>query len=134
MIMEHENQFNKTDTDWGEKKQDSKRSQRSSQFDGWVNRGFDEGKYSSQSEESDYAGYRPDAQEDRSIDDVLENQVILALYRNADVDAQSIEVHVENGVVTLSGLVENDEAVFSAERCVVSLAGVEEVVNELRVG
>jgi osmotically-inducible protein OsmY len=69
----------------------------------------------------------------RSDDRIREN-VCEALMEDDDVDATHIDVTVKNGEVTLSGTVEDRRQKRMAEDCVENLAGVHDVVNQLRIG
>ena len=69
----------------------------------------------------------------RRSDERITEEVCEHLTRNPDVDASEITVHVENGVVTLSGTVEDRHARRAAEDAVCDLWGVSDVRNELRV-
>lgn len=60
------------------------------------------------------------------LDDVSE-----ALYRSYDVDGSEIDVKVENGVVFLSGKVENRFMKRAAENCADGVSGVVDVRNDL---
>jgi len=70
--------------------------------------------------------------ESRDADLALEIREILA--SDPELDAREIEVQVEDGTVTLRGIVEGSEAGLLAEELVESVAGVREVRNALRVG
>jgi osmotically-inducible protein OsmY len=70
--------------------------------------------------------------ESRDADLALEIREILA--SDPELDAREIEVQVEDGTVTLRGIVDGSEAGLLAEELVESLAGVREVRNALRVG
>jgi len=70
--------------------------------------------------------------ESRDADLALEIREILA--GDPELDAREIEVRVEDGTVTLSGIVDGSEAGLLAEELVESVAGVREVRNALRVG
>jgi len=141
-----ESRFNRSNTDWGERREDSPRSMRSSDMNGWENRGFDEGRYSAEkhgSTRSDYSGYRPETTGKhfgkgpkgwKRSDERIREEVCEALYRDTEIDASSIEVTVEDGCVCLRGSVEDRDTKRSAERCVENLSGVEDVLNELRIG
>jgi osmotically-inducible protein OsmY len=56
-----------------------------------------------------------------------------ALERHGEVDASEIEVTCNNGVVKLTGKVENRRAKREAEECVEQIYGVTDVMNELKV-
>ncbi len=66
-------------------------------------------------------------------DERIKDEVSEALYRDYHIDASDIEVEVQEGVVTLSGTVENRSAKRAAEECVEYLSGVLDVHNRLRI-
>lgn len=66
-------------------------------------------------------------------DERIKEEVSEALYRDYHVDASEIEIEVKEGVVTLSGTVENREAKRSAEECIENLSGVQDVHNRIRI-
>lgn len=68
-----------------------------------------------------------DAYEDRLIAD----NIVAALDRNVHVDAESVDVRVNNGVVTLSGSVSSLPAFRAAQETAEYTAGVIAVNNEL---
>jgi len=68
------------------------------------------------------------------VDKAIADDVVSALERNAAVDARSINVEVENGVVILSGVVPNASAVREALGSARYTAGALDVVNKLRIG
>ena len=70
--------------------------------------------------------------ESRDADLAVEIREILA--SDPELDAREIEVQVEDGTVTLRGIVDGSEAGLLAEELVESVAGVREVRNALRVG
>jgi len=70
--------------------------------------------------------------ESRDADLAVEIRDILA--SDPELDAREIEVQVEDGTVTLRGIVDGSEAGLLAEELVESVAGVREVRNALRVG
>lgn len=71
-------------------------------------------------------GYRrPDA----SIDDEINARLTM----HPDVDATDIEVHVANGVVTLTGSVDDRHQKRVAELIAEDAAGVENVINRIGV-
>ncbi len=67
-------------------------------------------------------------------DERIHEEVNEALYHDADIDASNIEIDVKEGVVTLSGTVENRRAKRCVEECVENLSGVKDVTNNLKVG
>lgn len=71
----------------------------------------------------------------RSVtDQIIAEDVVAALKRNLLVDADSIEVRVENAIVTLSGRVSSHAERKAAEGDASITSGVVEVRNKLTVG
>jgi len=66
-------------------------------------------------------------------DEAIAKNVIDALDRNVNIDARSIDVEVENGVVTLSGVVPDWTSLREAENAALYTAGVTGVNNNLTV-
>lgn len=66
-------------------------------------------------------------------DDQIAADVCEALTRDPYVDASEVEVHVEDGDVTLEGVVEDRQAKRHAEELVMVCRGVHDVHNRLRV-
>lgn len=66
-------------------------------------------------------------------DERIEEEINETLARDPEIDASEIEVKVENGVVTLSGSVEEREQKRDVEDLVENVFGVREVENRLRV-
>jgi hypothetical protein len=64
----------------------------------------------------------------------IKEDVRNALYNQAEIDATEIDVQVTEGVVTLSGKVENRLAKKIAEQTTEKCLGVTEVKNQLRIG
>jgi len=69
----------------------------------------------------------------RRADARIEEDVNEALTRDPDVDASNIDVHVENGEVTLSGTVSDRRAKRRAEDDALACSGVHDVHNRLTV-
>ena len=69
----------------------------------------------------------------RRGDERLKEDVSERLKAHADVDASEIEVHLQDGVVTLKGEVADRSQKRWAEDCAEDVSGVEDVVNQLRV-
>jgi osmotically-inducible protein OsmY len=63
----------------------------------------------------------------------IHDEVCEVLTRHPLVDASLMEVHVENGVVTLSGQVSDRRMKYLAEEILDEVSGVKEVHNKLRV-
>jgi hypothetical protein len=66
-------------------------------------------------------------------DERIKEDVSESLYRDYDIDASEIEVDVKDGVVTLSGTVEDRQSKRAAEECIENLSGVVDVHNRLRI-
>ena len=66
-------------------------------------------------------------------DDRIREDVNEELTRNPQIDATEIEVKVENGEVTLTGVVDDRQAKRLAEDLAERCSGVHEVHNQLRV-
>jgi osmotically-inducible protein OsmY len=64
-------------------------------------------------------------------DEAIAGDIRAALGRDVRVEENSVEVAVQDGVVTLSGTVENWSAYFVAQEIAENTAGVKEVVNQL---
>jgi osmotically-inducible protein OsmY len=69
----------------------------------------------------------------RRSDDRIKEDVNDRLSDDSQIDASDIEVDVDNGVVSLSGTVENRDVKRRAEDLVESISGVSNVENRLRV-
>ncbi|HUB02839.1 MAG TPA: BON domain-containing protein [Terriglobales bacterium] len=67
-------------------------------------------------------------------DSQLTEQIQTKLNHDSGLQDKSIAVQTQNGVVTLSGTVENDAQRTAAARYAASTAGIKEVVNNLQVG
>ncbi len=69
-----------------------------------------------------------------SLDDAwIHRQIVTRLINDPDLLLRRINVDVNNNVVTLRGAVKNAEARTEAERMVSQTAGVERVINQLKV-
>ena len=68
----------------------------------------------------------------RSDEKIIE-EACQRLERDGDIDASNIEVSAEDGVIRLSGTVEDRQTKRRAEECVESIYGARDVMNELRV-
>jgi osmotically-inducible protein OsmY len=66
-------------------------------------------------------------------DDELHDKVRIRLAGDREVGGEKIEVQVDNGVVTLSGIVQSSKARSRAEKLTKKVKGVHKVVNELKV-
>lgn len=69
----------------------------------------------------------------RRSDEMIKEDVSLALYRSPAVDASDIEVFVNGGTVTLKGSVKDRDQKKMAEYTVEGLPGVRDVFNEIRI-
>jgi osmotically-inducible protein OsmY len=78
-----------------------------------------------------HAGQAP--QFHRRSDDKIREEVWELLTNHVDLDASEIELHVEAGEVTLTGMVDSRDAKWLTEDLVSSVAGVREVNNRLKV-
>ena len=76
-------------------------------------------------------GRRPQLQ--RRSDDKIHQEIWELLTNNADLDASEVELHVEGGVVTLTGTVDSRDAKWLTEDLVNSVTGVREVNNRIKV-
>jgi osmotically-inducible protein OsmY len=75
----------------------------------------------------------PASPDEKVSDDEIYDKVRLKLASDRDVRGMAIEVHVEQGVVTLRGRVDKEKARKRAEKLAKQVKGVVRVVNELRV-
>ena len=66
-------------------------------------------------------------------DEKIVEEACQRLERDGDIDASNIEVSAEDGVIRLSGMVEDRQTKRRAEECVESIYGARDVMNELRV-
>ena len=64
-------------------------------------------------------------------DEKIKNNVSLGLYLNPEVPTRDIAVKVDQGVVTLEGVVCDREEKKAAEECIENLPGVIDVLNKL---
>jgi osmotically-inducible protein OsmY len=71
--------------------------------------------------------------EKKVSDDVIHDKVMLKLAQDTTVKGGGIGVEVRDGVVTLSGKVDQDKAKSKAEHLTKKVDGVKKVVNELNV-
>lgn len=78
-----------------------------------------------------YSGIGP--RDYKRSDERIYEDVCEALYRSSLVDASDITVKVSDGLVTLSGTVENRFSKREAESCVENITGVVDVLNEIRL-
>lgn len=66
-------------------------------------------------------------------DDEIYNNVRIRLAGDRDVKGGGIDVAVKDGVVTLKGKVDTDNAKARAEKLTKKVKGVKQVVNQLQV-
>jgi osmotically-inducible protein OsmY len=64
-------------------------------------------------------------------DEKIKNNVSLGLFLNPEVPTRGIAVKVDQGVVTLEGIVKNRLEKKAAEECIENLPGVFDVLNKL---
>ena len=64
-------------------------------------------------------------------DEKIKKNVLLGLYLNPEIPTRDIAVTVDQGVVTLEGVVRDREEKKAAEECIESLPGVVDVLNQL---
>jgi hypothetical protein len=67
------------------------------------------------------------------ISDDLEERITDAIESLDIIDMASIDVHVDQGVVTLEGVVDEDDAARRIVRHIQTIAGVRRIVNNLRL-
>lgn len=92
--------------------------------DNWVNR-------KEYKEQTNFTGFGP--KNYKRSDDRIYEEVCDKLMRHRDIDASTIGVKVENGVVFLSGKVTARKTKKMAEQVIEDLPGVQDVRNELSV-
>jgi osmotically-inducible protein OsmY len=78
-------------------------------------------------------GVEPGLRGRRRPDESLAREIHEILTKDPELDATNVEVEVESGAVTLTGIVESSDAKLLAEELVESITGVREVHNRLRV-
>lgn len=69
----------------------------------------------------------------RRSDDSLAAEIHEILTTDPELDSSEIEVEVEGGAVTITGVVDSSDARLLAEELVESLVGVSEVHNQLKI-
>ncbi len=84
-------------------------------------------------EEQGRRGVDSGARARRRPDETLAREIREILTKDPELEATEIEVEVEGGAVTISGVVDDTDARLLAEELVESLPGVREVHNTLRV-
>ncbi len=65
------------------------------------------------------------------MDELIQDHVCEALWRNQKLDSTEIEVSVHRGCITLNGKVDGDNSKHEAENCVRVVPGVMEIKNNL---
>ena len=83
--------------------------------------------------ESARSGAGSEGQRVRRSDETLTRELHEILTQDPELDATEIEIEVERGTVTISGVVDSSDARLLAEELVESVAGVRLVHNRLRV-
>jgi osmotically-inducible protein OsmY len=73
------------------------------------------------------------AQKKAVSDDVINDQVRVKLASDSEIGGMSIQVDVQNGVVTLKGKVRNDKMRSKAEKVAKKVKGVSSVTNQIVV-
>jgi hyperosmotically inducible periplasmic protein len=73
------------------------------------------------------------AQKKAVSDDVINDQVRVKLASDSEIGGMSIQVDVQNGVVTLKGKVRNDKMRSKAEKVAKKVKGVTSVTNQIVV-
>jgi hyperosmotically inducible periplasmic protein len=73
------------------------------------------------------------AQKKTVSDDVINDQVRVKLASDSEIGGMSIQVDVQNGVVTLKGKVRNDKMRSKAEKVAKKVKGVSSVTNQIVV-
>lgn len=69
----------------------------------------------------------------RRADEEIRDEACRCLEMDGAVDATDVEVECRDGILTLSGMVSDRQTKRMAERCVESIYGVNDVMNELRI-
>ena len=70
---------------------------------------------------------------DKPSDNLITDQVCIRLAGDPDVKGGALEVSVAQGVVTMTGVVENQHAKDKATKLAKKVKGVKEVVNNISV-
>jgi osmotically-inducible protein OsmY len=74
------------------------------------------------------------AKDGKRSDDEIYNDVRRKLANDPDVQGAEFQVDVQNGMVTIKGIVEKDKLKAKAERLARKVKGVTGVNNQLKVG
>lgn len=74
-------------------------------------------------------GYPPEKKEDKEITEAVH----LAFFLDPDVDDKQFSVRTENGIVYLAGIAKTEEERRRVHDLALSVEGVREVINEVRV-
>lgn len=85
------------------------------------------------SERWGYGNYERGPKGFKRSDERIKEEVSEALYRDNSVDASEIEVAVQDGEVTLTGIIANRRMKRLAEDCIENISGVTDIHNEIRV-
>lgn len=67
-------------------------------------------------------------------DDMIYDQVRRKLANDADVKGGSLQVAVDQGVVTIKGILEKEAQKSKAEKVASKVRGVKKVINEIKLG
>jgi hyperosmotically inducible periplasmic protein len=78
--------------------------------------------------------FAQDQQRPATPDDRIYDQVRMRLSTDPDVKGGALDVHVKDGVVTLTGRVDSDKGKSKATKLTKKIKGVKSVDNELSVG
>jgi osmotically-inducible protein OsmY len=87
--------------------------------------------YPQRSSSRDFSGVGPKGY--KRSDDRIEEEVCNVLLKDKNINASDIEVKVKDGIVTLSGTVENRSDKLEAEMAIEGVAGVEDINNEIKL-
>lgn len=75
----------------------------------------------------------PAISKDPPSDDIVYDRVIRRLANDRDLKTTAIAVTIQQGAVTLRGMVDNEKLRLRAELIVRKVGGVKKVVNELKL-
>ena len=71
--------------------------------------------------------------QDENPDDIVYDRVIRKLVNDHQLKTNALRVAVNEGVVTVTGLVENEKLRLRVDKIVKKVKGVKKVVNQVRV-
>lgn len=99
--------------------------------------------------QADYTGHQTDSkpfltsestdeitsiQEDETTsDDQIRENINEVLSKDKDIDQSQLKIRVQQGIVTLSGTVQNRDERFKVEMAIETINGVEDIVNQLQL-